>query len=150
MLGSAFLPPKPSLCRSSPSHLSPGFESPIRAFVVTASAATISPDPVKAKSSRNTLYEILCVDQTASQAEIKAAYRSLAKLHHPDITPSDRDGQDFIDIHNAYATLSDPAARASYDLSIRASAPCYRFRYSTSNTFQGHRPTRRWETDQCW
>ncbi|KAJ6700436.1 hypothetical protein OIU79_013469 [Salix purpurea] len=105
MLGSAVLPPKPSLSHSS---LSPGVKSPIRAF--TASAATTSPD----------------------------------------ITSSDPDAQDFIDIHNAYATLSDPAARASYDLSIRASPPCYRFKYSTSNTFQGHRPPRRWETDQCW
>uniref|UniRef100_A0A6N2K0J9 J domain-containing protein n=1 Tax=Salix viminalis TaxID=40686 RepID=A0A6N2K0J9_SALVM len=145
MLGSAVLPPKPSLSHSSPG---PGVKSPIRAF--TASAATTSPGSVKARSSKNTLYEILCVDQAASQAEIKAAYRNLAKLYHPDITSSDPDAQDFIDIHNAYATLSDPAARATYDLSIRASAPCYRFKYSTSNTFQGHRPPRRWETDQCW
>ncbi|KAK8496568.1 hypothetical protein V6N13_013343 [Hibiscus sabdariffa] len=83
------------------------------------------------------LYEILKVERTASLNEIKTAYRSLAKVYHPDAMGSS-DGRDFIEIRNAYATLSDPTARALYDMSF--------------GTRVGNRDytTRRWETDQCW
>ncbi|KAJ8765026.1 hypothetical protein K2173_010500 [Erythroxylum novogranatense] len=93
---------------------------------------------VKEKES---LYEVLQVKQSASQREIKTAYRTLAKLYHPDALKSD--GQDFIEIHNAYETLSDPAARALYDMS---------FFYKTKRAVVGvgYYQTRRWETDQCW
>ncbi|KAL5972345.1 hypothetical protein ACLOJK_041598 [Asimina triloba] len=85
------------------------------------------------------LYEILRVEETASPIEIKTAYRSLAKRFHPD---AGSDGRDFMEIHEAYETLSDPTARALYDLSIRRR----RFRFRP-----GFRPpTKRWETDQCW
>lgn len=88
------------------------------------------------------LYEVLRIKETASQTEIKAAYRTLAKRFHPD---AGSDGQDFMEIHEAYATLCDPTARALYDRSIGGAAG--RFRFSASeNRFQ----TRRWETDQCW
>ncbi|XP_022734470.1 chaperone protein dnaJ 11, chloroplastic-like [Durio zibethinus] len=87
------------------------------------------------------LYETLRVERTASLNEIKMAYRSLAKVYHPDAMGSSSDGTDFIEIRNAYATLSDPTARAVYDMSLRARAR--RVRTSVY-------PTRRWETDQCW
>ncbi|XP_021740820.1 chaperone protein dnaJ 11, chloroplastic-like [Chenopodium quinoa] len=98
-------------------------------------------------------YEVLRVNRHASALEIKAAYRNLAKLYHPD-SSSKSDGGDFIQIHNAYETLSDPAARALYDLSlgfgigigigIGIGDP------NSSFYTVGRRPTRRWETDQCW
>lgn len=97
------------------------------------------------------LYEVLQVKRTASLTEIKAAYRSLAKMYHPDaMLEAESDGQDFIQIHNAYATLSDPSARALYDLSLD-SAQCLRrpFGFSADNR-TGFYTTRRWETDQCW
>lgn len=89
------------------------------------------------------------MDPTATMTEIKTAYRSLAKVHHPDLSGN---GRDFIEIHNAYETLSDPAARAVYDMSLFAS----RRRRSTTSVSYGYSgrvgfyPTRRWETDQCW
>ncbi|KAG6411685.1 hypothetical protein SASPL_129769 [Salvia splendens] len=69
---------------------------------------------------RRSLYEVLRVKRNASPVEIKTAYHTLAKLHHPDararLTESSiamsADGGHFIEIHNAYATLSDPNARA--------------------------------------
>ena len=64
------------------------------------------------------LYEILGVERGASDEEIKKAYRSLARKHHPDVV---RDGdkahaeQHFKEINGAYAILSDPQKRAHYD-----------------------------------
>ncbi|OMP06967.1 hypothetical protein COLO4_07764 [Corchorus olitorius] len=87
------------------------------------------------------LYEILRVERTASLNEIKTAYRSLAKMYHPDATGSSSDGRDFIEIRNAYTTLSDPMARAMYDMSLGAGV-----RWVRSPVY----PSRRWETDQCW
>ncbi|XVF03560.1 hypothetical protein REPUB_Repub05bG0004200 [Reevesia pubescens] len=87
------------------------------------------------------LYEILKVERTASLNEIKTAYRSLAKVYHPDAMGSSSDGRDFMEIHKAYETLSDPTARAMYDMGLLARARRVRTRVY---------PTRRWETDQCW
>ncbi|KAK4751560.1 hypothetical protein SAY87_005042 [Trapa incisa] len=95
----------------------------------------------------DSLYEVLRVKQTATPTEIKAAYRMLAKVYHPDSASQTKsDGRDFIEIHNAYATLSDPAARAVYDLSLGRKI----HRRSVSGNGIGFHPNRRWETDQCW
>ena len=58
-------------------------------------------------------YDILGVTPESNDAEIKAAYRSLARKYHPDINP---DGiQKFKDISEAYETLSDQVKRLKYD-----------------------------------
>jgi molecular chaperone DnaJ len=59
------------------------------------------------------VYDTLGVPANASQAEVKRAYRKLARLHHPD-----RDSGDaarFHEIQAAYDVLSDPAERDRYD-----------------------------------
>ncbi|GMH25057.1 hypothetical protein Nepgr_026900 [Nepenthes gracilis] len=106
-----------------------------------------------ASGKAGSLYEVLRVKENASPMEIKTAYRRLAKLHHPDASPSD--GRHFIEIHSAYETLSDPDARAIYDLSLglrqrqrRLSSPTFGFR--TEDRRPGFYTTGRWETDQCW
>ncbi|XP_042519564.1 chaperone protein dnaJ 11, chloroplastic [Macadamia integrifolia] len=97
------------------------------------------------------LYEVLRVKENASQVEIKTAYRSLAKLYHPDAATSDSDSRDFIEIHKAYSTLSDPTARARYDLCIAARRRSTSSSFSAASSFVvGGTRTRRWETDQCW
>lgn len=64
------------------------------------------------------LYEILGIERNASDEEVKRAYRSLARKHHPDVV---RDGNKteaetrFKEINGAYAVLSDPQKRAHYD-----------------------------------
>jgi hypothetical protein len=66
-------------------------------------------------------YKILGVKQTASRAEIKSAYRKLARLRHPDVNrDSEGAGRDFAVLSKAYQILSDPQERAYYDEQITA------------------------------
>ncbi|GAA4427492.1 J domain-containing protein [Pontibacter saemangeumensis] len=61
-------------------------------------------------------YTILGVDKTASQAEIKKAYRSLAKKYHPDKNKGDKASEaKFKDISEAYEVLGDKDKRQQYD-----------------------------------
>ena len=61
-------------------------------------------------------YEILGVEKTASEADIKKAYRSLAKKYHPDMNPDNKEAEvKFKEVNEAYAVLSDEEKRAKYD-----------------------------------
>jgi molecular chaperone DnaJ len=61
-------------------------------------------------------YEILGVDRKARTADIKKAYRRLARKFHPDLNPGDKGAEDrFKQISDAYETLSDPQKRRLYD-----------------------------------
>lgn len=61
-------------------------------------------------------YEVLGVPRTATQAEIKKAYRKLARKYHPDLNPGDKSAEaKFKEIQEAYSVLSDPKKRAQYD-----------------------------------
>lgn len=59
-------------------------------------------------------YAVLGLPRGATEAEIKRAFRDLARKHHPDVNPGDG-GEAFREINEAYAVLSDPRARARYD-----------------------------------
>ncbi|MDH7516145.1 MAG: DnaJ domain-containing protein [Bacteroidota bacterium] len=68
-------------------------------------------------------YKILGVNENAGEAEIKAAYRSLAKKYHPDKNPGKKDAEArFKEINEAYEVLSDPEKRKRYDELRRYSA----------------------------
>ena len=61
-------------------------------------------------------YKILGVDKNASQEEIKKAYRSLARKHHPDLNPNDKEAhKKFQQINEANEVLGDPEKRKKYD-----------------------------------
>ena len=60
-------------------------------------------------------YQILGISASANASEIKAAYRRLALIYHPDKNSSDPStGYVFAEINEAYKVLSDPASRADY------------------------------------
>ncbi len=60
-------------------------------------------------------YEILGANKNASEAEIKRAYKRLAKKHHPDVDKTDGADERFKEINEAYQVLSDSKKRAAYD-----------------------------------
>ena len=61
-------------------------------------------------------YKILELDKSASQNEIKKAYRKLARKHHPDVNPNDKEAErKFKEINEANKVLSDPEKRKKYD-----------------------------------
>jgi molecular chaperone DnaJ len=61
-------------------------------------------------------YEVLGVSRTATEAEIKKAYRRLAVQHHPDKNPNDHTAEEkFKEAAEAYSVLSDAQKRAAYD-----------------------------------
>ena len=60
-------------------------------------------------------YEVLGVPKTASQDEIKSAFRKLAKNYHPDVSKDENAAEKFKEAQEAYAVLSDESKRKQYD-----------------------------------
>src|SRR3954447_27048286 len=61
-------------------------------------------------------YQVLGVNKNATDEEIKKAYRKLARKHHPDLYPNDKEAhKSFQQINEANEVLSDPEKRKKYD-----------------------------------
>ncbi|CAI8609028.1 unnamed protein product [Vicia faba] len=128
---------------SKPCHVRPR-----RVFVSATSTSTeaISTQLPRGMASCS-LYEILGIAAAASGQDIKAAYRRLARVSHPDVAAVGRkksSADEFMKIHAAYSTLSDPEKRARYDRSL-----LLRRQPLTARRFPGY-SCQNWETDQCW
>merc|ERR1719421_2620065 len=68
-------------------------------------------------SANHDLYKLLDVPRSASEEDIKKAYRKLALKWHPDTNPDNREEAErkFKEISEAYSVLSDPGKRQQYD-----------------------------------
>ena len=65
---------------------------------------------------RRDYYTVLGVPRTATEKDIKSAYRKLARKHHPDVNPGDKKSESlFKEIGEAYSVLSDADKRKKYD-----------------------------------
>ena len=113
-------------------------------------------------ATTSSLYEVLGIQAGATCQEIKAAYRRLARIVHPDVASNGQSGRtsagdQFMKVHEAYATLSDPEKRADYDRVLYSRRPTLSFSSLGMSTctdtmasrFAGY-TRRKWETDQCW
>ncbi|OEL34072.1 hypothetical protein BAE44_0004908 [Dichanthelium oligosanthes] len=143
--------PAGSPAASPPPSPRPHAPPPLSASFSSSAAVTAAPDHTAASSS---FYDVLGLRPGASAREIKAAYRRLALAVHPDAAPHPS-AEDFIRVHAAYSTLSDPDKRADYDRRLLLSAAVGRRRahpvsLGRSPSFPARRSRRTWETDQCW
>ncbi|CAI9771158.1 unnamed protein product [Fraxinus pennsylvanica] len=69
----------------------------------------------------SSFYDLFGIPETSTLIEIKQAYKQMARKYHPDVSPPGRMEeytQRFIQVQEAYETLSDPGRRASYDLDM--------------------------------
>lgn len=66
-------------------------------------------------ATKRDFYEVLGVTKSASDVEIKSAYRKLARKHHPDVDKSPGAAEKFKELSEAYQILSDPKKKQSYD-----------------------------------
>src|SRR5689334_19028122 len=61
-------------------------------------------------------YDVLGTSKTATEDDIRKAYRTLARKYHPDVNPGDKSAEErFKEINEAYEVLSDPDKRKRYD-----------------------------------
>src|SRR5699024_4396196 len=65
--------------------------------------------------SKRDYYDVLGVSKDASKAEIKKAFRKLARKYHPDVSKEENAEEKFKEINEAYETLYDDQKRAQYD-----------------------------------
>ena len=97
-------------------------------------------------------YQILGVERTATQDEIKSAYRKLAMQYHPDRNPGDKEAETkFKEVQTAYDTLSDLNAKARYDGGARTTThgPGYRpFQDIWENVFRQGAPPQQQEVER--
>lgn len=74
-----------------------------------------------AMASFKNYYQILGVDNFADADSVKAAFRKLARLHHPDLNGNNRQAEEkFKEINEAYEVLGNPDKRAMHDTSLQA------------------------------
>ncbi|KAL0798478.1 hypothetical protein Bca101_053653 [Brassica carinata] len=154
-LAHTFLSSPPLSPLSPPSRaarISPPLASASCSYTCAEDSPRLHQLPRRLTTATASLYEILEVPHGASPQDIKFAYRKLARICHPDVARTERtnssssSADEFMKIHAAYCTLSDPEKRSVYDRRmLRKSRPL-----TVSTSGMGSYVGRNWETDQCW
>ncbi|KAF8093473.1 hypothetical protein N665_0383s0101 [Sinapis alba] len=145
----------PPFLSSSPPSLSPPSRtsriSPALSATTASSYYTHANNPKRLRqiperlSATASLYEILEIPADSTSQDIKSAYRRLARICHPDVAGKGRSADEFVKIHTAYCTLSDPEKRAIYDRRILSQSRPLSVGVSGFGSYVGGN----WETDQC-
>src|SRR5207249_1206768 len=93
------------------SHGARGFQSKFKAL-----GANLTRTMGLATNAKRDYYEVLGVGRSASEQELKSAYRKLAMQYHPDRNPGNADAEEkFKEASEAYGVLADGDKRARYD-----------------------------------
>lgn len=90
-----------------------------------------------------TFYDLLGISAEGSPDEVRAAYRRLALKYHPDVSPPGAAAENtrrFIEVQEAYETLSDPSRRASYDRALARGVCRLAFSGSRAHRAYYHHP----------
>src|SRR5450755_2251380 len=91
-------------------------------------------------------YKILGISKTASEEDIKKAYRKLARKYHPDLNPTDKEAnRRFQQINEANEVLSDPEKRKKYDQYGENWQHAEQFEQARQQ--QRHQPEGRWQEE---
>jgi DnaJ domain len=110
-------------------------------------AETARREPALGRQPIANLYDVLQVSSTAEPEVIRAAYRVLARTHHPDLSADPRAAGRMRQLNRAYEILNDPRRRAHYDLhcvrSRRVAAASPAPRSTASHASREVRPRRR-------
>lgn len=114
-----------------------------RQVPVAASSSSSSPATINGEQNH---YAILGVTRNATSADIKKAYRLLARKFHPDVSKDSRAGELFKRIHCAYEVLTNEVTRIQYDRALRyqEDARSYRARRNYNAEFEDRERIYRW------
>ncbi|KAF5749175.1 dnaJ subfamily C member 11-like [Tripterygium wilfordii] len=125
--------PTPSGNLSSPSLWGPGFFDGNRGRRSHRTQWTVASSSSSAEiNSGHDHYAVLGLARSATAADIKRAYRLLARKYHPDVSKHSQAGEVFKSIHCAYEVLSNEASRAQYDRALE-------FQEDTGRSYRGKR-----------
>ncbi|OAY32851.1 chaperone protein dnaJ 20, chloroplastic [Manihot esculenta] len=106
------------------SHFSFNTHFPKPSFPLRTRSKSIRNSPVKVAAvpgvylNKQSFYDLLRIPKSGTLSEIKKAYKQLARKYHPDVSPPGRAEEytkRFLQVQEAYETLSDPKSRALYD-----------------------------------
>ena len=88
----------------------------LKIFAVLLVVSIITDSSLQSTPEKN-LYEILGVEKTATEKEIKKAFRKMSKKYHPDRNQERKEWakKKFVEVANAYEILKDPSKRRAYD-----------------------------------
>ncbi|XP_057717956.1 uncharacterized protein LOC130932615 [Arachis stenosperma] len=118
--------------------------SPFIAASSSSSSSSSSSAAAFNATGSQSLYAVLGVPITATAAEIKRAYRLLARKYHPDVSKDLQAAELFKSIRHAYEVLSNEVTRIQYDRELQYSHKPYREKWSHSTEFEDQARIYRW------